>query len=121
MVSHNLPWSVAMRSLHGVGDGLIFLVMYYGIARLFALDRLGGNTGFVSMATMLGYVFGALVYGGLSESYGYALPMWLSGAISCGLACVLWPLFIRDPGRPAPTGSDSGLCAEKTGRLKNGS
>ena len=106
MVCHNLPLSVAMRSLHGVGDGLIFLVMYYGIARLFALDRLGGNTGFVSMATMLGYVIGALVYGGLSEAYGYTLPLWLSGAITCGLACSLWPVFIRDPGRPAPMGSD---------------
>ncbi len=84
-----LAVSVAFRSLHGVGDGLMFLVLYFGIARLFAAERLGGNTGFISMATMLGYVVGSLIYGPLGEQCGYHLPLAISGAITLLLAPVL--------------------------------
>ncbi len=89
MVFEPLAASVAFRALHGVGDGLMFLVIYFGIARLFAVERLGGNTGFISMATMLGYVVGSLIYGPLGELGGYHLPLLISGAVTLVLAPAL--------------------------------
>jgi MFS family permease len=80
--------SVACRAVHGLGDGLMLLVMYLGISRLFKSERLGGTAGFVAMATMLGNVAGSLVYGPMGERYGYATTLWISGAIS--LALVPW-------------------------------
>ncbi len=111
-----------MRLVHGVGDGLMFLVTYYGIARLFAVERLGGNTGFVAMATMLGYVFGALVYGPAGEAWGYGVPLVASGLIALGLAAGLL-LLLRRPAAPAaaPTGSGSDRYAEKTAPPRSGS
>jgi MFS family permease len=82
--------SFAFRVLHGAGDGALFMVQYVGVARLFAIDRLGGNSGFINLAAMSGYVCGALIYGPLGEHYGYQLPFWLSGA----LTLLLIPLLL---------------------------
>ncbi len=99
MVVPDLAVSVAFRALHGLGDGLMLLVFYTGIAQLFAVERRGGNTGFVQAATMLGFVVGSLVYGPLGEAAGYALPLWTSGAITLGLAAPL--IFARPKRSPA--------------------
>ncbi len=80
-----IPWvapSVAFRVVHGVGDGLIMMVMYVGIARLFEVERLGGNAGLINLAAMAGSVFGALVAGPVGERFGYALPLWVSGVLT---------------------------------------
>ncbi len=80
-----IPWvtpSVAFRVVHGVGDGLIMMVMYVGIARLFEVERLGGNAGLINLAAMAGSVFGALVAGPVGERFGYALPLWISGVLT---------------------------------------
>lgn len=81
--------SVVFRILHGLGDGTMLIVLYLGISRLFSIDRMGGNTGFINMATMLGFVVGAVVYGALGDLQGYAMPLWVSGALSLALALPL--------------------------------
>jgi len=123
MVFEPLALSLGMRLVHGVGDGLMFLVTYFGIARLFAVERLGGNTGFVAMATMLGYVLGALVYGPAGEAWGYGVPLVASGLIALGLAAGLLLLLRRPIGRPAvaPMGIGSGRYAEKIAPPRSGS
>lgn len=78
--------SVAFRAMHGVGDGLIFLVFYVGIAKLFNVERMGGNTGLVYLITMLGMITGALISGPVGEAYGYQHPLWVSGVIMVLLA-----------------------------------
>jgi len=85
MIFKPLEFSFAMRTLHGVGDGLIFLVFYIGIARLFKVERLGGNAGLLNLATMIGLILGALVYGPMGENWGYGAPMWISGILILAL------------------------------------
>lgn len=77
--------SVIFRTVHGIGDGIIMLVMYVGVARLFNLERLGGNAGLVNLSVMLGSIFGALVAGPLGAAYGYGLPLWASGVVTLTL------------------------------------
>lgn len=87
--------SLAMRMLHGVGDGAANLVMYVGVARLFLRERVGGNLGFVTFVTMAGQFLGALVFGPLGEGAGYEVPFWVSGVVLIALG--LFPLMPRTP------------------------
>jgi len=86
MVLRPVALSLAFRSLHGLGDGLMVLVMYIGLARLFSIERLGGNAGLVNLSTMLGFVTGSLIYGPMGEHLGYSVPFWISGALTILLA-----------------------------------
>jgi MFS family permease len=85
MVYPNLAWSFAWRMVHGFGDGLILMITYTTIARLFHVDRIGGNAGLISLATTLGVLSGSLLYGPLGASFGYQLPFILSGLTSLAL------------------------------------
>jgi MFS family permease len=80
-----LPWSFAWRAVHGFGDGLILMETYTTIARLFKVDRIGGNASLISLATTLGVFAGSLIFGPLGATYGYQLPLILSGAVSLAL------------------------------------
>ena len=54
-----------MRGLHGFGDGLILMEMYTTVARLFHVDRIGGNSSLIALVTTLGTLAGSLVFGPL--------------------------------------------------------
>jgi MFS family permease len=81
----SLPWSFAMRAVHGFGDGLILMETYTTVARLFHVDRIGGNASFVFLATTLGIFAGSLIFGPLGAAYGYQWPLIISGALSLAL------------------------------------
>jgi MFS family permease len=81
MVFPPIALSFAFRALHGIGDGLIFLVFYIGIARLFKAERIGGNAGLLNFASMIGMIIGAMVFGPMGEKYGYAMPLWITGVL----------------------------------------
>jgi len=85
MTVPNLPWSFAMRALHGFGDGLILMETYTTVSRLFHVERIGGNASLISLATTLGVFAGSLIFGPLGATYGYAWPLIVSGAISLAL------------------------------------
>ncbi len=85
MTSPTLPWSFFWRAVHGFGDGLILMEAYTTIARLFHVDRIGGNSSLISLVTTLGTFAGALMFGPLGAEYGYAWPLIISGAISLSL------------------------------------
>ena len=68
MVWPCLAISLCARVSHGMGDGMMFLVFYVGLARLFPAARLGGNSGVVNTATLAGMVLGSLAWGPLGES-----------------------------------------------------
>ena len=94
--------SVLFRFVHGLGDGFMIVVLYYGIARLFSLAHLGGNTGLVHLFCMIGYIIGALIYSPLGETFGYGRPLWISGLLTTLLALPLLrhPAPLRS--RPSP-------------------
>ena len=80
-----VAWSFMWRLVHGFGDGLILLITYTTIARLFHVDRIGGNAGLISFATTLGVLAGSLIYGPVGASYGYQVPFIISGITSLAL------------------------------------
>jgi MFS family permease len=82
MTYPDLAWSFAWRLVHGFGDGLIAMITYTTIAHLFHVDRIGGNAGLISLATTLGVLTGSLLYGPLGASWGYAMPLIISGLTS---------------------------------------
>ncbi len=90
MIFPPLPVSVSFRILHGIGDGYMMLVMYYGIAKLFSAEHLGGNAGLINLATMIGYILGSLIYGAIGEAFGYAYPLWISGVM---MIFLIFPLL----------------------------
>jgi len=81
MAYPSLYFSFSWRVIHGIGDGIIALVMYLGINRLFHLERIGGNAGLISMITMIGIFVGSLIFGPLGEKAGYGYPLVISGII----------------------------------------
>jgi hypothetical protein len=68
----------------------MLLIFYFGIARLFPAEHLGGNAGIVNLADMIGYVSSAMLYGHLGEAVGYAHPIWISGVTTILLIPPLW-------------------------------
>jgi MFS family permease len=82
MVYPDLIFSFSWRVIHGIGDGIIALVMYLGIRRLFHLERIGGNASLISMSTMIGIFVGSLIFGPLGEKAGYGYPLAISGIIT---------------------------------------
>jgi MFS family permease len=97
--------SLLWRSVHGVGDGLIVIVMYLGIARLFDPDRVGGHNSGVNLVMMLGAFVGSLLFGPLGAARGYDVPLWATGALVIALSLPLLRPRVRK--RPVPP-SDSG-------------
>lgn len=85
MTHPSLPWSFAWRAVHGAGDGLILMLTYSTIARLFHVDRVGGNSGLIFLTNTLGVLTGSLIFGPLGAGLGYAWPLIISGFISLAL------------------------------------
>jgi MFS family permease len=90
MTFPSLPWSFFWRAIHGFGDGLILMETYTTIARLFHVDRIGGNSSLISLITTLGTFAGSLMFGPLGADFGYAWPLIISGAISLALLPVAY-------------------------------
>ncbi|MBZ0272302.1 MFS transporter [bacterium] len=89
MVFGGTVFSVAARTVHGFGDGIMMLIMYVGVARLFRVERMGGNAGLVQLALMSGNVVGALVFGPMGSRMGYGVPFVVSGIVIVALALPL--------------------------------
>ncbi len=85
MTYPSLAWSFAWRAVHGLGDGLILMETYTTIARLFRVDRIGGNASLIALTSTLGTLTGALIFGPLGASLGYQAPLLISGAITLAL------------------------------------
>ena len=90
MVLHPVGVSFAFRAVHAVGDGMIFLVLYVGIVRLFDVGRLGGNSGLIQLTTLVGMIVGSLISGPIGARFGYAWPLAVTGALTIAL---ITPLF----------------------------
>ena len=78
-VNHSLMLSMSMRMLHGVADGLLMMVIYVGMSRIFKRDKIGGNIGIYNFVTLLGALSGALLFSRLGKYFGYNIPFVVSG------------------------------------------
>ncbi len=93
--------SLSFRAIHGVGDGLVFLVLFMGLVRLFEPERLGGVTGFFNFVQMGGTIVGSIISGYIGERFGWGVPFW-----SSGILCLILIVFVFICGR-------KGLLAEQ--------
>lgn len=91
MVTHNFWASISFRALHGVGDGILTIVMYLKISELFSSERMGGNSGLFLLAQTLGNAVGAIMFGHIGQTFGYHVPMILSGAI---IVFLIFPILL---------------------------
>jgi MFS family permease len=82
MVIPTISISVLFRSIHGIGDGFIFIVFYVGILRLFALEHLGGNTGIINLMQMVGSIIGSVLSALAGEAFGYGYPLIVTGILT---------------------------------------
>lgn len=98
-----VAFSLSWRLVHGFGDALIMMESYTTIARLFQVERIGGNASLISLVSVGGSFTGALIFGPLGAAWGYQWPLIISGAISLGLLpLAFWGLrgqrVVRDQG-----------------------
>lgn len=74
--------SAAFRIYHEIGDIAYFFFLYYGITRLFDLERIGGNAGvFTFIATLSSAIF-STIFGPMGAKYGWHIPLIVSGGTS---------------------------------------
>jgi MFS family permease len=85
MTYPSLAWSFGWRAVHGVGDGIIMMLTYTTIARLFHVDRVGGSSAIILLTCTLGVFSGSLIYGPLGAHFGYSWHLIISGTISLAL------------------------------------
>jgi MFS family permease len=83
-------WSFPFRLVHEVGDGLILLAYFHGIAQIFNLDKIGGCASFISLWTTIGSMLGSLGFGYIGDVWGPQWPLILSGVVMA-----LTPLMLK--------------------------
>jgi MFS family permease len=86
--------SFAIRLIHGVGDGAMFVFIFIGISKFFEKERVGGNKGIVDFIIKVGIIVGALIFGPLGEMSGYHLPLIYSGILEV-LGLLIFLAFLR--------------------------
>jgi MFS family permease len=71
--------SFIFRCMHELGDGAMFFSIYYGIVKIFNIERIGGNSSIITLTTVIGSSTGAFIFGPLGAEYGYYLPLFITG------------------------------------------
>ncbi len=78
-IQSDVWWSFAFRCFHELGDGAMIFSIYYGIVRIFNIERIGGNSSFITLITIISSSVGAFIFGPLGEKFGYYLPLLITG------------------------------------------
>lgn len=71
--------SFLFRIIHETGDAMMFFFLYYGLSKMFDLERIGGNAGFVTFIIIIGSSLGNLIFGPIGAKYGYQMPFLIGG------------------------------------------
>ena len=72
--------SFAFRVLHELGDGIIMLLIFFWVSSIFHIDRVSGHYGMVNFALLAGQTVSSLIFGPLGRAWGFAHPLWITGA-----------------------------------------
>ncbi len=95
----NLPASFALRMVHEIGDGFISFSFFYGAAKLFRIDRVGGASAFITLWQSSGAMAGSAIFGVVGARYGHAVPLISSGIVlmfvPVGIALLRKSGFVR--------------------------
>lgn len=88
MVVPEVHFSLAMRIMHEIGDGIAGLFFAIGLTKLFEHNKLGGLSSMATFTNILASSLGALIFSRIGELYGYQYPI-LAGGISALIAFAL--------------------------------
>ena len=77
------PWgmSFGFRLLHEAGDGMILVLIFFWVSKLFHQDRVSGNYGALTFALLAGQAVSSFIFGPIGAAFGYAAPLWISGIV----------------------------------------
>lgn len=78
-IQHDIVLAFVFRCIHEWGDGAMIFSIFYGIVRIFNIERIGGNASFITFTQILGSSTAAFVFGPLGEHYGYNVPLFVTG------------------------------------------
>ncbi len=82
MTYPNILTSFISRIIHEIGDGIVLLIMMFGMTKLFHVSKIGGLSALFSLITMIAAFIGALIFGPIGENFGYHVPLIATGIIS---------------------------------------
>jgi len=82
MTIQNPAISLLFRIIHETGDATMFFFLYYGITKLFDLERIGGNSGVVTFVIIIGAATSNLIFGPIGAKFGYNVPFLIGGSTS---------------------------------------
>ncbi len=78
-IQDNVLISFLLRCFHEIGDGAMIYSIFYGIVRIFNIERVGGNSSTITLTKILGTSFAAFIFGHFGAEYGYYLPLFITG------------------------------------------
>jgi hypothetical protein len=82
MVIPILQISILGRFIHEAGDSFMFIFLYYGIRKLFPVERAGGNAGAVRLVQNSSLVIGSLIFAPMGKLYGNPVPLVFASSFS---------------------------------------
>ena len=71
--------SFAFRVLHEIGDGIIMLLIFFWVSKIFHVDRVSGHYGAVNFALLAGQTVSTVIFGPLGREFGFSAPLWITG------------------------------------------
>jgi len=86
--------SFLFRTIHEIGDSAFFFFLYYGVSKIFSMERIGGNTGMINFVSAIGGAVSSAFFGPIGEKFGYDIPIAVSGGISL-LAVIVVLSFVK--------------------------
>lgn len=87
--------SLAVRVIHDIGDGIASLCFLVSLRKMFKVERIGGLSSLVMLATVISSSTGMLVFSRIGEAYGYQYSI-TGGGIAIVLAIMLLLIHRED-------------------------
>jgi len=88
MIIPIIPISLIGRIIHESGDAMMFVFLYTGVSEFFKKERIGGNSGLITLTQTSAIALSSLVFGPLGSSFGNQVPIIIS-SITTLLALIL--------------------------------
>ena len=81
MCVNNVYLSFVFRMIHEIGDGFVFLAFFFGIAKIFHVNTIGGCAAFISLWMGIGSFSSSIIFGYIGDRFGNQWPLIISGII----------------------------------------
>ncbi|EKD64128.1 MAG: hypothetical protein ACD_51C00067G0005 [uncultured bacterium] len=78
MIIPIIPISLLGRIIHESGDAMMFVFLYTGVSELFKKERIGGNSGLITLTQTSAIALSSFVFGPIGSSFGDEIPIIIS-------------------------------------------